>query len=746
MLRNNNFFKHVLYRVGVLLIMSFKYLTLKNEYRSFIDNVVTDFYIPVLQNSIRYDRAVGFFSSTALIEITRGLSGLIKNKGKIRLIVSPNLSEEDIEAIAYGYKNKTEVITSNILTAFNHNFNVFQKKRLNMLAHLISNNLLDIKVALIEDSNGIGIFHDKLGIVEDSENNFIAFSGSMNETANAFSHNYEAVDVFKSWTNDQERVNSKVDTFERIWNNNAKNIVTCDFPELAFEKLQTYKTEDFELDIDDQELYFLNKEIEELKTVKGPLLPNSVHLRPYQLDAINSWELQDFQGIFNMATGTGKTITGLAAAAHLFKKLNHKLAIIIVCPYQHLVDQWVDDIELFNMKPIVGHSASRQRKWKERLKTSIEAYNLNVSDHFCFITTNASFSTTYVQEQLNRIERDILLIVDEAHNFGAEHLQTKLPMHAKYRLGLSATIYRHNDEDGTAALMNYFGAICIEYTLEMAIRNDMLTPYYYYPIPVFLNEEELKEYRELTARIGSMIKKNKFGKVVFSDSAKMLLLRRAKIIAGATEKIGALRNVISKYTDESHLLVYCGATTITDPNYQEGVTDTDESRQIDVVVNLLGNELSMNVSKFTSEESAQEREIIKEAFGKAERLQGLVAIRCLDEGVNIPSIQKAFILASSTNPKEYIQRRGRVLRKYPGKKYAEIFDFITLPVPFDQLSSLSEQEIISMRSLPLREIERMRDFANVAENSSVADELIDTIKDYYLLNREDAFLNEFESE
>ncbi|MCK6255455.1 DEAD/DEAH box helicase family protein [Fictibacillus sp. KIGAM418] len=725
--------------------MSFKELNLKNEYRSFEDNMIGDFYIPLLNQSIRYDRAVGFFSSTALIEITRGLSGLIKNNGKIRLIASPKLSNEDIEAIAYGYKTKKEIISTNILNSFEKDFNVFEKKRLNLLAHLISKGLLDIKIALIENNKGIGIFHDKLGIVEDKESNFIAFSGSLNETANAFSHNYEAIDIFRSWTYDKERVDSKVSTFENIWSNTAKNIVTVDFPEVGYEKLQLYKMEEVELDLDEAEAYFLNREIEKLTKLEGPILPESIKIRDYQIKAIESWEINEFRGIFNMATGTGKTITGLAAAAHLAKTLNHKLALVIVCPYQHLVNQWVEDIELFNMKPIIGHSASRQRKWKERFKTAIESYNLEVSDHFCFVTTNATFSSDYVQQHLRTIQRDLLLIVDEAHNFGAGHLNSKLPENPNYRLALSATIHRHNDEEGTDALFNYFGSVCIEYTLEMAIRNDMLTPYYYYPIPVFLNEEELQEYRELTARIGSMVRKDRFGKVSFSDSAKMLLLKRAKIIAGSSEKIEALEKAIMDYKDKSHLLVYCGATTISDPTYEEGKTDVEEKRQIDVVVNLMGNKLDMKISKFTSEEPASEREVLKQSFDKGDQLQALVAIRCLDEGVNIPSIKTAFILASSTNPKEYIQRRGRVLRKFKGKQYAEIYDFITLPVPFTQLNNLTEDEILSLKSLPLREIERMKDFSSVAENSSVADDLISTIQDYYLLNREGGYSNEFDT-
>ena len=185
--------------------MSFRELNVKNQYRSFEDNMIEDFYIPVLNESIRYDRAVGFFSSTALIEITRGLSGLIKNNGKIRIIASLNLSKEDIEAITYGYKTKNNIISKSILFSFERGFNYFEKKRLNLLAHLISEELLDIKIALIENNKGIGIFHDKLGIVEDKEGNFIAFSGSLNETANAFSHNYEAIDIFRSWTYEKER-------------------------------------------------------------------------------------------------------------------------------------------------------------------------------------------------------------------------------------------------------------------------------------------------------------------------------------------------------------------------------------------------------------------------------------------------------------------------------------------------------------------------------------------------------------
>lgn len=724
--------------------MSFQELTLKSEYRSFSDDMVKDFYIPILENSIRYDRAVGFFSSTALIEITRGLAGLIKNNGKVRIIASPRLSEEDIEAITYGYKSRSEIIEKSILKSFEEESNMFDKKRLNLLAYLITNGIVDIKIALIEDSKGFGIFHEKMGIVEDIQGNRLAFSGSLNETGTAFSHNYESIDVFNSWTFEIDRVKTKEMAFEEIWNSKAKNVITFDFPKLAVEKLEGYKVEEPDFDIDDKELYFINSTVKQAKEINGPLIPDKVHLREYQLEAIEKWKIHDFKGIFDMATGTGKTITGLGASAELAKHLKYQLAIVIVCPYQHLVDQWIEDIELFNMKPIVAHSASRQKNWKKRLERQVEAYNLEVSNHFCLVTTNATFSSNIVQEMLNSIDRPLLLVVDEAHNFGAEHLNTKLLKNANYRLALSATISRHNDEEGTSNLFKYFGEKCIEYTLEMAINSDMLTPYYYYPIPVFLTPEELLEYQELSSQIAKAVKIDKFGKVSFSESAKFLLLKRARIVAGAQQKISKLREVIQNHLNESHILVYCGATTINDPEYIEGQSDDEEKRQIDIVTNLLGNKLNFKVSKFTSEESAEEREELKKAFSKGDHLQSLIAIRCLDEGVNIPSIKTAFILASSTNPKEYIQRRGRVLRKFPGKSNAVIYDFITLPIPFEMMGELSPEEIKSIKSLPLREIERMKDFASIAENSSVADNLISEIKDYYLINKEEEEINEYE--
>ena len=392
----------------------------------------------------------------------------------------------------------------------------------------------------------------------------------------------------------------------------------------------------------------------------------------------------------------------------------------------------------FGMHPIVCYSDSPQKNWRKRVKNSVSGFRLRAIDRFCIVTTNATFSTDFMQTQLARLKGNCLVVADEAHNFGTKRLYEALPQQFGYRLALSATIDRHGDEVGTKRIRAYFGEKCIEYTLEDAINSGMLTPYYYYPIVVSLDEAEREDYLMLTKQIGKAIAA--FGassKGDLPDSVKMLLIKRARIVAGASGKVSGLRKVIEPFRKENHMLVYCGATTVRDVGYSEGFPDEEEVRQIDAVSEMLGIDLGMKVSHFTSGENAEKRELLKKEFAEGKQMQALVAIRCLDEGVNIPSIERAFILASSTNPKEYIQRRGRVLRNYPGKKYAYIYDFITLPVSLEDASGLSEETLSSLKSLPVREIVRMRDFAGIAENPTETLSLISELVDTFSITPED---------
>lgn len=708
--------------------MSLTDLHLLKHYKTYKNNIVKEFYNPVLEQAILYQRSVGFFSSTALIELTKGISGLVKNGGKIQFIVSPYLNSEDVEAIQKGYEKKL-IIERALLREYKEPENYFQKERLNMLAHLIEEGVLDIKVAFTPPDKTMGMYHEKVGIVEDKNGNIVVFTGSLNETINAFYNNYESIVVFTSWEESKAYAEEMKKEFELLWNDQDKDLEVMDFPAIMKEKIKINKMPQINYKIDEEE----HKIKEDIELMRGnPHIPEGFIFRDYQVEAMDNWKNKGYQGIFDMATGTGKTYTGLGAATKLFEE-KRRLALIIVCPYQHLVEQWVEDIEMFNMNPIVGYSTSKQKKWKKRLEDDIIDFSIGVINSFCFVTTNATYSSKFIIEQMRKLGKDTLLLVDEAHNFGSPNLKKLLYPNIQYRLALSATLNRHGDEDGTQALKKYFGEKCIEYDLKRAINEGKLTPYYYYPILVYLDEDELTEYKDISYKISKECHNDKNGKMTITEKGKRLLLQRARVVAGAKSKLDALKEKMYDYKYNSHILVYCGATRV--QTFDRDDLDYDEygERQIVAVSKILGNELGMKVTHFTSNESAEEREIIKRKFAAADPYQAIVAIKCLDEGVNIPSIKTAFILASTTNPKEYIQRRGRVLRLAKDKPFAVIYDFVTLARPLVEVNSYSA-DYNCERTLAKKELARIKEFGEIALNSRDADKLICDLENAYTIN------------
>lgn len=720
--------------------MSLQDCRIKTEYRSLIDHIVKDFYIPLLTQATVYKRAVGFFSSTSLVQITKGITTIAKNNGRIQIVASPYLSDDDLHAIKAGYDSRENIVKKVLLKELPDTIDdYYAMERLNLLANLIADGILDIRIAFIEDENGIGMYHEKMGIIEDLDGNKVAFSGSMNESVTALTANYETIDVFCNWmgAGDAARVDKKENAFCSIWNNCEPGINVMKFPEISQAIITKYKKKAPNYLIDQEE--FENKLVaNELNQKKqGARIPKSVSLYDYQIEAINEWEKESFCGIFDMATGTGKTFTGLGAISRLSEAVDDNLAVIIVCPYQHLVEQWVSDIINFNMKPIIGYSSSPQKDWKKQLETAIRNQTyLDNKRFFCFVTTTATFASEYVQKQIKRIKKSICLVADEAHNLGTERLLELLDDKYKYRLALSATLKRHFDDIGTTRLCSFFGEKCIEYTLDKAIDEGKLTPYKYYPIVVTLDENELQAFQEITQKMLRCIITDRHGHCKLNDAGVKLAIKRARLVAGANAKIDALKKVITPFKDDYYMLVYCGATTLNSYEKDYSATNNDDLRQIETITRLLGNELGMNVSKFTASENMAERRAIKEYFETGKDLQAIVAIKCLDEGVNIPAIQKAFILASTTNPKEYIQRRGRVLRLSPqtGKRFAEIYDFITLPRGIDETYGLTKADVMAEASLARNEVKRLKEFSRLAMNPVESYKLIDEISEAYYIN------------
>ncbi|TAE57041.1 MAG: DNA phosphorothioation system restriction enzyme [Nostocales cyanobacterium] len=455
-----------------------------------------------------------------------------------------------------------------------------------------------------------------------------------------------------------------------------------------------------------------------------PKMPLSLHLRGYQNQAVNSWFANHGRGTLKMATGSGKTITALAIACELYKQIGLQV-LLVVCPYRHLVSQWARECEKFNLQPILAFE--NLRTWQSQLSTQLYNLRSGSQNFVTVITTNSTLISEGLQSQLKYLPPKTLIIGDEAHNLGSPKLEESLPRNVGLRLALSATPERYFDDDGTQCLLSYFGDVLQpEFNLKDAINQGALVHYLYYPILVELTEIESINYLKITKRIGRSLQYREredgdIGDLEDDEDIKSLLIKRARLIGTAENKLTALKGLMQTRKDTSHTLFYCS-----DGSQESG--HRSSLRQLKEVARILGVELGYKVSTYTAHTPLVEREILREQFEKGE-LQGLVAIRCLDEGVDIPAIQTAVILSSSGNPRQFIQRRGRVLRPHPGKERATIFDMIVLPPTLDR------EAIEVERNLLKRELKRFVEFADLADNAGEARmQLLNLQKHYGLLD------------
>jgi len=700
-------------------------LKLQSEYRSDRGDLVQDFYIPCLENSRLYSRAVGFFSSTSMASVAEGLLALIQSGGRMRLIASPCLSAEDAEAIALGLRQREEVIAQSLIREIDQEFAQVIQDRLACLAWLLSHNLLEIKLAVRKDIRNRGIYHEKLGLFEDNGGNIVAFTGSANESASALLDNFECVDVFCSWDEGvRERTLSKAENFRRLWENETPMLEILDFPEAAKRSLLRLRSDQFPIDQFTKRTTVMTEPKSDYISIVTtpnhgiPILPANLELRDYQKQAIANWFQNNGRGTLKMATGSGKTITALAIATELHQKIGLQV-LLIVCPYRHLVIQWSRECQKFGLEPILAFESVHN--WQDRLSTQLYNVRSGNQKFLTIITTNATLIGQGLQSQLRYLPERTLIIGDEAHNLGARRLVESLPRNVGLRLALSATPERYFDDQGTEAIFDYFGSVIQpEFTLADAIRAGALVHYLYYPILVELTESETDKYADLTKKIGRAIAFD--GDRDDNEMVAALLMQRARLLGAAANKLVALRDLMQQRLDTSHTLIYCG-----DGSVEDEVT-TESMRQLDAVAQLLGSELGYRVNTYTAETSLDQREDLRIWFETGE-LQGLVAIRCLDEGVDIPAIQTAIMLASSSNPRQFIQRRGRILRSHPDKKRATLFDMIVLP------PDLGRETIDVERNLLKKELQRFVEFANLADNGGEARlELLDLQERYGLLD------------
>ena len=688
-------------------------LLLKPRYRTLEDDMVSDFYVPCLSVAVEYDRAVGYFTSGALALAAPALAPFLANGGRMRLVTSPRLTQEDVDAMVAGYEDRERIIAAALcreITAADLPDPV--RDTLSCLSWLISHQRLEVRIALIADGNGIGMYHEKLGVFRDAGGTRVAFQGSANESVGGLAHNFESILVFSSARPEQIAIVDQLDAdFQALWDRRLPALDVIDLP-AAVERmlLETYSPERTQ------------RMLDRTRSNQGPGVPSSsVELRPYQEAALTAWFAAKGRGVLAMATGTGKTITALAISSRLggeLAKQQQGLVVVVVCPYQHLVIQWIKEAEAFGFDPVACFQSRSQ--WEAELSGRVTELRAGARSTVMAVATNATFGSPAFQDVLRNLPADSLFIADEMHNLGAAGLRERLPDGIRFRLGLSATPIRHRDNVGTDALEKYFGETVYELGLDKAVRIGALTPYRYHPVIVEFTDDELETYLVLSEKIGALSAMLDDGD---DDEALMaLLIKRARLIASAREKVPRLVALLAQHRGSTHNLIYCGDGRVESD-------DGEDERQVEAVVRALGQELGMAVNRYTADVDVGQRDVLRARFASGE-LNALVAIRCLDEGVDIPETRSAYILASSTNPRQYIQRRGRLLRRSPGKDLADIYDFIVVPP-----ASADEAVDPSERRLIARELNRVAEFAGLAVNGPEAmAELRDLRMRYNLLH------------
>jgi len=642
---------------------------------------ISEFYIPLLSRSVEYKRGVGYFTSNWAKSAARGLAQLAENGGTAKWLTSPQLSPKDWQAIVKGSQAiRDERIRKALKRSIDDLRKDLKQDTREAIAWMIADGLLEIRLAVPQNSLS-GMFHDKFGIFHDSEHNRVAFHGSKNDSEQAL-RNYEAYTIDCDWLSERDRegVDYHERRFDELWKNEDENVAVYTIPES------------------------IEKELEDLREYESPPYDSETEsrsgivLRDYQSEAVRSWFQNGCRGLFQMATGTGKTFTGLAALEEYLKQEDDQVITVIAVPVTHLATQWAGEMETFGIDSPRMIFGSVNPDWKSDLSKLVSNVNIGVRDHGFVITTHKTLSHSYFREKLDSADCKMVLIGDEVHRLGSEDQRKGLLASYDARIGLSATPERHYDEEGTTYLLNYFKGVVFKYTLVDAIP-EYLTPYDYHPVIVEMTQAELEEYKELTKQVAAASASDDTPE----DIVEHLAMKRSQLVKSAENKYDALRNILDEVDDVDHLLAY------TNP------------QQIERVQEVL-NEYGIIQHKFTYQENDDERQRLLELFDKGD-YDALVAMRCLDEGVDVPSIRQAILMSNSGNPMQFIQRRGRLLRQYPGKDKAVVYDIIVVP-SLNPPPNVRETEKNMLR----KELDRFEEFADNARNEHQAKNRIESLK------------------
>lgn len=686
------------------------YLT---SYNKAEHDIAEMFYLPCMRNSNHYDRISGYFGSTIYIIAWDALREFIENNGKMRLICSPYVSDEDASALANGYSAKNnellaESLAKEVQALFDDPFLTAPAK---LLAYMISKGIIDVKIAVptgSESPNAKRLFHDKVGIFTDSDGSKVGFRGSMNETYKGLSSdgNMESIDVFPNWldSRDAERVDDASAFFEKLWSESIPGIVVYQFPNASKEILRT-KSEGVKWH---ELLDEIHVEESKAKKWKPSNHIGSKTPRPHQVNALETWVKNSRRGILEHATGSGKTFTAMCAIHDAFKRNE---VVLVLVPSRDLLKQWDRELRdtLLEDKIYYLLCGDNNNEWKKPGTLSSWTSDGGSTHRIILATMDTACSEDFVKNVSQG--KHLFVVVDEVHRLGSPRRRNALNIDAGARLGLSATPRRYGDPEGTAVLFDYFGGLVPPpYTLDDAIKSGVLTKYFYNPLTITLTQKEQEEWNDVTKQISQLMARMKSNgnadiSITSNTRLKQLLINRARIVKNASGKVPlAINLLLREYVGGQSWIIYC-----------------DNITQLKKVLNG-AIDAGFDAFEYYADMEGDRDETLR-YFAKNGGV--LVSIKCLDEGVDIPSTTHALILASSQNPREFIQRRGRILRNSPGKLFAHLYDAITVPV-------VETEETPKSMSIIIGELSRAIEFGLGAENPACVTDLKNIAVDYQI--------------
>mgnify|MGYP004558051991 CR=1 FL=1 len=710
-----------------------------------------------LRNSTEFDLQLGYFSSAAISVLADGFATFIVNGGRMRLVINHIVSESDKNAISKGvYGGLIDCFDLTDFESLRQTLDEYQQQFFECLAFLIYNKRIDIRI--ICPRNRRGIAHTKSGQFRDGDS-VTSFTGSANFTVSGLFNNIEEIKIDRSDSIDtmvRKRIECQRVEFESIMSHQKGGLEYLSPKELEVAVVSTFGGKDVEELLDVERKL---KNIKERRTeadrsdvlpmvcednyTKEPHFPYPSGPREYQHQAFENWKSNGQKGLFAMATGTGKTITSLNCLLEIYKRKGYYKAIILV-PTQTLVEQWVDECKKFDFSNVYT-VYSKNKNWRNEVDLLHLKEDFNRSgcgDSFIIISTYSSFVRDNVFSSLNSFSKNrTLLIADEAHNMGSRRMQDRMDS-IRYlrRIGLSATPYRQFDDLGNQRINTFFGStdgFTFEYSMREAIDNDFLCRYYYYPHVVRLNDAEMADYLRISRQLSKFFSYDRDSFAQGNDILTALLLKRKRIIHKAQQKEPVFEAILKeRYKEKGNLkytLVY-----VPEGNRPDAVSDlfetTDALGVDEVSEHLIDRYTQMvyrtspqtTVREFTSD--SRERTKLLDDFACG-RLEVLTSMKCLDEGVDVPRSEMAIFCASTGNPRQFVQRRGRILRKHKDKHRAIIHDLIVAPWVSD-----SEESYNMERSLLEIELKRVRDFASLSENADYTYRELEETVSYYNLS------------